>query len=73
MAYVTRPVDIDFSHVHSLMSMGEGILMKNECVMDMYLVYISVIFKLCLCIVTFISKLALGMIYERIIWRLDAE
>ena len=46
---------------------------ETGCAIGMYLMYISVVFKLCLCIVTFISKLALGMVNKRIMRRLDAE
>ena len=73
MTYLTCPEDIDFSPVHGLMSMGKGISMKKVCAIDIFFVYISVVFKICLCIVMFISKLVLGMVYKRIIRRLDAE
>ena len=43
------------------MSMGKVIPMKRGCAIGIYLMYISAIFKLYLYIVTFISKLALGL------------
>ena len=39
---------IDVLPVHGPMSMGKGIPMKKGCVIGMYLIYISVIFKFCL-------------------------
>ena len=73
MAYLTCPIDIDFSHVHDLISLGKGIPMKKGCTIGMRFMHVSVIFTLCLCFVTFISKLALGMVYKGITRHLNIK
>ena len=48
--------------------------MKKGCTIGMYLMYISFIFKLSLCIVYNVYvKSTIGIVYKRIIRRLDAE
>ena len=56
MTFLTCQVDIELSHVHGLKSMLQGMPIVKGCVIAMHLMYISVIFKLCLRIVTFIYE-----------------
>ena len=66
MSYQTCPGDIDFSPAPGLISTGTIIPMEKGVSLVCTFMYIFVIFKLHLCMVTFISQLALGMANLRI-------